>query len=320
MWGPAPVADRLSAAQDLLAMAEAGGATQTALEAHIALAIDLLEAGEVAAFSDQVALVHEGATRLRQPFYQWYSWVLEAAHASMEGRYGDAQRHADEASQAGGVALGRRAHWGRVGWQYVTAWDTGLLPAIEQPLRGLASTFPGMPVVRAGLAHVLAEDGRTEEAAVLAAPLLADPADAVPQDAMWIFTLTLLAEVCWSLGDRAGASAVADVLAPAAGRLVVVGSGVACCGSVDRSLGLLALTAGRLEEAETRLTTALAGNERVGARPWAARTAGSLAVVRRRLHGADAGEAASALLADAGASADGLGASGLAAWLRQLDV
>jgi hypothetical protein len=320
MWGPAPVADRLSAARDLLAMAEAGGATQTALEAHIALAIDLLEAGEVAAFSDQVALVHAGATRLRQPFYQWYSWVLEAAHASMEGRYGDAQRHADEASQAGGVALGRRAHWGRVGWQYVTAWDTGLLPAIEQPLRGLASTFPGMPVVRAGLAHVLAEDGRTEEAAVLAAPLLADPADAVPQDAMWIFTLTLLAEVCWSLGDRAGASAVADVLAPAAGRLVVVGSGVACCGSVDRSLGLLALTAGASRRPRPGSRPRSPATSASARGPWAARTAGSLAVVRRRLHGADAGEAASALLADAGASADGLGASGLAAWLRQLGV
>ena len=320
MWGPTPVADRLSAARDLLTMAEAGGAAQTALEAHIALAIDLLETGEVAAFRAEVALVHEGAARLRQPFYQWYSWVLEAALASMEGRYGDAQQHADEAAEAGGVALGRRAHWGRVGWQYVTAWDVGLLPAIEQPLRGLASTFPGSTLVQAGLAHVLVEEGAPEEAAALVAPLLADPARTVPHDAMWVFTLTLLAEISASLGDVAAARALGEALAPAAGRLVVVGSGVACCGSVDRSLGLLALTAGRLEEAERWLERGLAHNERVGARPWAARTAGTLAVVRRRRHGAAADGTASGLLADARRRAEELGASGLAASLAALEL
>jgi hypothetical protein len=137
---------------------------------------------------------------------------------------------------------------------------------------------------------------------------------------MWVFTLTLLAEIAWSLGDATAARALEDVLAPAAGRLVVVGSGVACCGSVDRSLGLLALTAGRLEEAERWLERGLAHNQRVGARPWAARTAGTLALVRHRRHGADAAEEASALLAEARRSAEELGASGLAASLQAIEV
>jgi tetratricopeptide (TPR) repeat protein len=316
LWGTPPVADRVQAAARIVELAESGGAPQTALEGHIALAIDLLEAGDLAGFQREVATVDRDAVALRQPFYQWYSRVFDATVASMEGRYADASAAAEAARAAGGAALGRRAIWGQIGWQYVTAWDAGGLEEAERPLRALASAFPDGIVVRCALAHVLAELGRRSEAAALAEPLLADPLARVPQDAMWLFSLALLAELAWLLEDPDGAARVAGALAPARGRLVVVGSGVACCGAVERSLGLVALAAGRVDEAEGLLAVALQRNRDVGARPWALRTmVAQASMLRVRSRPGDK-ERSQALLAEAASGAAGLGAHGL---LRAID-
>jgi hypothetical protein len=53
---------------------------------------------------------------------------------------------------------------------------------------------------------------------------------------------------------------------------VVVASGAYCPGAVDRYLGMTAMVAGRLGEAEGHLRRALALEESIGAVPLAART------------------------------------------------
>ena len=56
------------------------------------------------------------------------------------------------------------------------------------------------------------------------------------------------------------------LLLPYAGRNIVLGAGIACCGSADRYLGLLCAAMGRWPEAQRHFEQALAMNERIGAR------------------------------------------------------
>ncbi len=316
LWGRSSPFERLATTRELVALAEEGGADQTALEGHIALAIDALEAADVPTFLDEVRLVDGRAEALRQPFYAWYARVLEAAHASLEARYAEAATLAEAARAVGGVALGRRALWGQIGWGFVHALDVGGLDDLEPSLLALHSAFPDNVLVRSALGVQRGLAGRTNEARMVAGSLLADPAATVPEDATWTFALTLLAEIAWLLDDETGGAAIAELLSVATGRLVLAGSGVACCGASDRALGLALLTAGRLDEAEPVLEEAAAMNRRVGAAAWAVRSEGALAAVRLRRAPGDAD--AAALLDGSIAAATDLGALGLVAWLRRL--
>jgi DNA-binding SARP family transcriptional activator len=313
-WGRSDPAERLATTREIIALAEAGGADQTALEGHIALAIDALETADLGTFLAEVRLVDGRAEALRQPFYAWYARVLEAAHASLEARFADAAVLAEAAREVGGVALGRRALWGQIGWRFVTGLDTGGLAELEPSLLALHSAFPDNVLVRAALGLLLAGAGRPDEARAIAGPLLASPS-AVPEDATWTFGLTLLAEIAWLLDDGIAGGAIADLLAVADGRLVLAGSGVACCGASDRARGLGLLTAGRLDEAEPVLEAAVALNRRIGAPAWAARAEAALAALRLQRSPGDA--AAAALREGASRTAAELGAEGLVATIAR---
>lgn len=315
LWGPVSLPERIAVTEELIASAEAGGAEQTALEGHIALAIDALEAADLDRFGAEVTLVDERATALRQPFYAWYARVLEATRASLEARFADAASLATAARDVGGVALGRRAQWGHLGWQFVTSWDAGGIVEVEPALRALHSAFPDNVLVQVALGVVLVETDRRDEAREVVAALLGDPARTIPEDATWSFSLTLLAEVASAVGDGEAGGRIADVLAPASGRLVLAGSGVACCGATDRARGVGLLAAGRLDEAEARLADALALHGRIGAPAWMARTQGAMAALART-RGDEA--RASALLDVARRTAEAVGARGLVASLDRL--
>ncbi|HEX9259072.1 MAG TPA: hypothetical protein VF855_05995, partial [Acidimicrobiales bacterium] len=171
--------------------------------------------------------------------------------------------------------------------------------------------------LHAALAHVLCVLGRDEEARETASPWLEDPGS-IAEDAMWLFTLALLAEVAWHQRDATAASVLCELLAPVSGRLVVVGSGVACFGAIDRSLGLMALTRGRHEDAIRQLERGLAMHQRLGARPWVARTQGALAAAHLERGGRDDDRTAASLLSAARLTAAEVGANGLTAWLDAL--
>ncbi|MGH8760030.1 MAG: helix-turn-helix domain-containing protein, partial [Burkholderiales bacterium] len=87
---------------------------------------------------------------------------------------------------------------------------------------------------------------------------------------MWLTNIAFLAEACARLNDRRRAPLLYQLLEPHAGRNIVTGTNVACHGSADRLLGMLAATAGDTLCAERHLQTAIAADERQGGRPWCA--------------------------------------------------
>ena len=74
------------------------------------------------------------------------------------------------------------------------------------------------------------------------------------------------------MGDQDTAGLLYPELEPLTGQNVMIGHGVACYGSGDRYLGMLAATLGDSARAERHFEAALELNRRMGARTWLAHT------------------------------------------------
>src|SRR5262249_29182985 len=136
----------------------------------------------------------------------------------------------------------------------------------------------------------------------------------LPRDGNWLPAMVNLAEVAHGVDDVGCARQLYELLRPHAASAVVVAAAV-CLGSVERYLGMLAVTLGRLDAAAAHFEAALAAHIRLDAPVYRARTAFAYArLLRRRGKPGDARRAA-ALLADARATAEALG---IGAPLREL--
>ena len=65
------------------------------------------------------------------------------------------------------------------------------------------------------------------------------------REGLWLASLTYLADAARAIAHQEVASLVYPLLAPLAGRNVMIGHGVACYGAADRYLGMLAATLGK---------------------------------------------------------------------------
>ncbi len=92
-------------------------------------------------------------------------------------------------------------------------------------------------------------------------------------------TLSWLADVCWFLGDAARAPDLYQMLLPREGECVVIGWANTSAGPVSRSLGVLAATMRRWQDAERHFEDALRTNAQLGDKAWLAQTRAQYAAV-----------------------------------------
>jgi DNA-binding CsgD family transcriptional regulator len=116
-----------------------------------------------------------------------------------------------------------------------------------------------------GLALILVELGRLEEARVEFERLAQDDFASIAPDGRWHFCMVYLSEVCAALGDAARAATLYRMLQPYTGRNLILGGGLACSGASDRHLGLLSATMSRWQDAIGHFEKALAMNQKIGA-------------------------------------------------------
>ena len=163
---------------------------------------------------------------------------------------------------------------------------------------------------------MLAELGRTDDArAALERAGLEDYA--VYLDMQWLFSMSLLGDVCRSLEDAETAETVYERLLPYAHRNAVLPPEL-CSGSVSRALGILAATASRRDDAIRHLETALAMNAAGGSATWVAHTQCDLGRTLLERDAAGDRVMAEGLLETARASAEALGLPALAASVAAL--
>ena len=182
----------------------------------------------------------------------------------------------------------------------------GALGQMEPPVSEMIRGYPTRPMFRCTLAYAAARLGDTDEAERELGELGVDGFSALPVEMEWLFGMSLLSETSALLGETKLAPSLYGLLLPWAA-LNVSDHPEGIRGSASRYLGLLATTLGRFETAEEHYEKALAMNERLGLRPWLARTQKDLARMLRLRGGPGDAERAEALEATALATCAELG-------------
>jgi DNA-binding SARP family transcriptional activator len=318
LWRPETIGARLAVAAELRAVAEQTGDPELELEGAGWTVVDLLELGDVQGADIQIAAASKLAEALHQPLYLWWTSGFRCARAQLSGDFELADRLALET-----LAIGQRGQAENAMHYYAQAIFTirreqGRLAELEEAVRRFIDLYPAVPAWRAALALLLTELGRMDEARAAFEAIAGAGFGDLPRDGNWLIGVTVLAEVCGTLGDAERAGELYELLEPYAGRNVVVGRAATCNGSASRLLGLLAAAMKRWDAAERHFEDALELHERMGARPWRARTLVSWAgmLLARRARGDKA--RARELLADAVLEADALGMAALAERARAL--
>jgi tetratricopeptide (TPR) repeat protein len=318
-WGPGNQVERVAIATELAQLAEQAHDRHLAFQAHFWRANDYLELGDFDAFDADLNTCTRLAEELRRPYYAFHVSLFQAARALILGRFEDARRFATAVYTEGMKWHERAAEFGAG----LFALNTALLGG--EPLDGFVvfletaiAQHPEVPNIRCIVAHLYAELNREADAGrELNYVAAADFVD-WPQDAILIHTLTLLSDTCAFLGDTERAALLYELLAPYAARAAVVPNVGVYSGCVSQSLGTLAATMSRWDDAVRHFADAVAFNTRMRARPQLALTQHTYArVLLARAQPGDR-ELASRLLATALDTARELGMKRLEAKVSDL--
>jgi tetratricopeptide (TPR) repeat protein len=257
------------------------------IDAQVMLFTSNSELGRMVEARKAVEVVTRLANDLRQPAQLWLGVAPRALLALMEGDFALAeelvQRETDSRLQTTSARDDESA--GRM-HRFLLRREQGRLAEEETTVRASVDDFPWYPLHRAALACLLLDLDRDAEARAVFEDLAQDEFRAFYHDNEWLLGISLASEACALLGDGPAAQVLYDQLGPFAGRHAI-GHAEGSVGAVDRYLGLLAETLGRLDDAVQHLTAAIEINEGWGARPWAAHCRHDLAqvLVRRDSQG-----------------------------------
>ncbi len=305
LWRPGTTDERLGLARELVALAQSAGVHEMELEGRAWQLFDLLEQGDMAAFSREQGVYERRGAGVRVPRFAWHAALLRATRAMLAGELERAEQLAQEALELGGDAEPANAAQFFALQLYHVRRDQGrageLLPVMED----VSARFgAAMPIWRCGLAVALIEVGRLDDARRIFDELAERDFEDLPFDANWLPAMAVLAEMAAALDDVARAETLAARIAPFASQHVVIGTSVVSYGSVERHLGLLDATCGRLEEAAASLRRAREADRKLGAHALVAHVTSDLARVEAARGDADEG---ARLTAEAASAAQELG-------------
>ena len=220
----------------------------------------------------QIEALRETAEQTAQPFMLHVAEHYGSAIALCDGHLDEAEDRAQRSHEWSRLLTGRDAA-GVYGIEmFSVRREQGRLAELAPVIRILgAHSRLGGPW-RPGLVSVLVELGMEAEARRELARVVAEGLEPF-RESLWLAALTYLTDACAALGDQAAAAMVYPELEPLAGGNVMIGHLVACYGSADRYLGMLAATLGEWDRAEAHFERAMELNRRMGAKTWLAHTA-----------------------------------------------
>jgi DNA-binding SARP family transcriptional activator len=277
---PDTTAERIALATELHELAHRLGDAERIVGSHLFRFMAELELGDVSAALIDLTGAGPIAHDLRQPAHLWGVRGAEAMVALATGKLDDVEELIQQA-----FVLGERARTymaipvERI-QRYTLSEFRGSLETMVADISDLAAAYPARPVFRCVLAHLYAGTGRRAEAQRMLDDLGADDFASLPFDQEWLYGMSMLAETATQLGDVASADHLYRLLEPWAARNIS-DPAEAIRGSAARYLGLLAATAGSWAEAAEHFENAMAENERMGFRPWLARTQEDFALMLR---------------------------------------
>jgi len=148
--------------------------------------------------------------------------------------------------------------------------DQGRAGEIVELLERAVEDTPGIPALEAGLAWILCDLGRTDDAAARLERAVDARFAALPRDQVHSTALATWARTATDVGSRRAAERLYDLIEP--WRDLVVWNGTTGYGSAEAYLGMLAATLDAHERAEEHFAAASALHRREGMGPWEARS------------------------------------------------
>ncbi len=143
--------------------------------------------------------------------------------------------------------------------------DHGRAEEAVERTRRLAHEYPAVPSLRCMLAEACAEAGLEEEARRELHAITDDEAAQLMMNASWSIGMYSLAMACARLGDADRAAELYRSLLRLEPYCHVAFRAASFQGAVARTIGRLAATAGRPQEADRHFRQAIERNERMGA-------------------------------------------------------
>lgn len=278
--GPDELDERLGIADEMVDLARAVSDDQLLLQALYWRFGDRLEHCDLPAAEADLAKYARLVEQTDQPLHRSRLLLRRSALAQLEGRFADAERLLDEARAAGRAAGNTTTELMSAAQRWTTRYLQGRAADVEDEIDDAMGGADAFPILRCVLALLHAETGRSDRAAVVIEHHVADGFAGLPRDGYWLLSMALLAEAAVRVGDPAGARALYDALLPYRDHAIVVGRGaVACWGSVERTLGILASLGDDVERAREHLERAAAVNLRLRAWPWLASTRDALSTL-----------------------------------------
>lgn len=266
VWDPACLRERIDTSTEMLTHAHAAQNLELELQAHVWLAVDLLEHGNRDAVDAQIEALTAGAERLRQPAYLWHAAVWRAMFALMSGDLEHAEQLVSDAFAIGAPSEAATAQQYFAGQLLAIRREQERMAELEEPARRLRSSIRNHPTWPAAIVVLLLDTGQIAEARAEFETLAAKGFADIHRNGDWMPALALLGEVSAALGDGERSALLYEMLLPYRASNVVFGLGTLCMGSVEGSLGKLASAMGRDREAAEHFERALRANEAVGAR------------------------------------------------------
>jgi hypothetical protein len=306
---PGMALERLAHTEEMLRVAKETVNPEIEFLAHNARFHCFLELCDMRGMDAEMQAMTEIAERLRQPFYRWHTVCLRTLRATLDGRFADAERLAEEALELGRVRQSEYATYVfRYAQMLAIRWAQGRLDELWPELQDHAERFPWIPRWRDALAA--AELGDKDLARRELQRHAGRDFSDLPRDGLWILHVCALADCGVLVGDHRRAERLYELLLPHADDNAVSYTQQPF-GPVALRLGKLAAQLAHWKEADRHFAAALARCELLGARAIGARVllehAGALAA---RGEPADAGRV-DAMLDEAGQLCDELGMAGL---------
>ncbi len=298
---------RLEVSRELIDAGQEFGSLWHEAEGHLQLLTSLLEAGEVPGADEEARRFRD--TVEKGKFRRYAGWV--AAHPAMKAIFEGRLEEADVLVPQTLVAFqscGEPDALLLFGFQLMNLRAfQGRLAELEPAIRGIVAQYGETGASRVITAFYYTEAGNMEEARKEFEELAKENFADLPRDPSWLETHLMLAEICAFVGDAEQANTLYDLIADYADRNGVLTLGAGCTGSVAHQAAVLAFTAGRLDVAEAHFETALGANQRMGARPYIARTQFAYARMLLKRDGVGDDEKARGLIADSLEMAEEIG-------------
>lgn len=267
--------DRLEMTREVLRIAQQAGESgpvEVAYFLHLAALAELGRMNEL----DQ-ALSPVGPILLHFPSMtdgRHVAW-FRCLQATLDGQLRLAEELAEKALAIAHDSADPDALTVYIGQLAIIRWAQGRVVELEPAFLQARQDAPHEPIWAVSLAWMWLRQGRTSAARALVSSL--PPVPELPVDRNWLATACLLADVASELGRVDLTQQLYDALLPFESRLVTIGLGVTCWGTVARSLALAAAARADIEAAIAHYRTAIEVAGRSGAHPWLAEAQWELA-------------------------------------------